>query len=201
MTALLTNAIPVASTGPAPGILALPARTAGHIPADSISVCAEAALLAWCVLLSVIDLRERRLPNILTGTGALSILGFAVATGRGAEAVAGALLLALPYLACHLIAPAAIGAGDMKLAVGLGGAAACGGTQAWVWAAITAPVLTAVVGVGYLIPRRHGVHRLGILPRRNPPPGLDTRASPADSAVPHGPSMCLSTVAALLLAH
>jgi leader peptidase (prepilin peptidase)/N-methyltransferase len=153
-----------------------------------ITFAARSALVLWCVVLSVIDLRERRLPNVLTATGAAGVLGFAAATGRGGAAITGALLLALPYLACHLLAPAAFGAGDVKLAVGLGGAAACGGAQAWVWAAITAPILTALLGGAYLVHRHIVMHR----------PGPNARASPGDSAVPHGPAMCLSTLAALL---
>lgn len=184
MPALLTNGLETASA-------------AAHLPVQARTLCAGVALAAWCTALSVIDLRERRLPNALTAAGAVSILGFAAATGRGAEAVAGALLLALPYLLCHLIAPAAIGAGDVKLAIGLGAAAACGGAQTWVWAAITAPILTAAVGVGCLIPWRKGISVLGFAPSRRP----DTHAPPTDSALPHGPAMCLSTVTALLLAH
>jgi leader peptidase (prepilin peptidase)/N-methyltransferase len=181
---------------------------------------AAAALVVWCGLLSAIDLRQRRLPNSLTVTGAVGVLAFAIATGRAGAAITGALLLALPYLACHLISPAAIGAGDVKLALGLGGAAACGGAQAWVWAAISAPVLTAVAGAALLVPwqrvtprldirthRRRGLQRDHVsgcegratAAGRDRGAGLGPRASPPDSAVPHGPSMCLSTVAALLM--
>lgn len=149
-----------------------------------MSLAAVAALLAltgWCIVLSVIDLREHRLPNALTGPGALTVLGVATATGRGAAAIVGALLLAAPYLAIHLSCPAAFGAGDVKLAVGLGAAAACGGAQVWVWAALTAPVLTALAG---------------ILTRVR---GLLARASPRNRAIPHGPAMCLATLGALLV--
>jgi leader peptidase (prepilin peptidase)/N-methyltransferase len=145
------------------------------------AVAALLALTGWCIVLSVIDLRERRLPNALTGPGALTVLGVAAATGRGTAAIVGALLLAAPYLAIHLACPAAFGAGDVKLAVGLGAAAACGGAQVWVWAALTAPALTALAGV---------------LTRVR---GLPARASPQDRAIPHGPAMCLATLGALLL--
>ncbi|WP_084530635.1 prepilin peptidase [Nocardia miyunensis] len=147
-----------------------------------ITVAAFLALTGWCVLLSVIDLRERRLPDALTGPGAATVLGVAAATGRGTAAALGALLLAAPYLVIHLVFPAAFGAGDVKLALGLGAAAACGGAQVWVWAALTAPVLTALAGV---------VVRVR---------GHPARAAPADRSIPHGPAMCLSTLAALVLA-
>lgn len=145
------------------------------------TVAAFLALTGWCVLLSVIDLRDRRLPNALTGAGAVTVLGVAAATGRGTAAIFGALLLAAPYLLIHLVFPAAFGAGDVKLAFGLGAAAACGGAQAWVWAALAAPVLTALAGM--LVRGR----------------GHPARAAPADRALPHGPAMCLATLTALLL--
>ncbi|WP_040825021.1 prepilin peptidase [Nocardia jiangxiensis] len=147
-----------------------------------LAVAAFLALTGWCVALSVIDLRERRLPNALTGPGAVTVLGAAAATGRGTAAVLGALLLAAPYLVIHLVFPAAFGAGDVKLALGLGAAAACGGAQVWVWAALTAPVLTALAGPLVRV-------------RAHP-----ARAAPADRAIPHGPAMCLATLGALLLA-
>src|SRR5258708_3408727 len=100
-------------------------------------------LAAWWAVLSVIDMQQRRLPNVLTGWGALIVLGYALFTTQFTAAVVGAALLVVPYLLVHLAVPAAFGAGDVKLAVGLGATAALGGAQAWVWAAVAAPVLTA----------------------------------------------------------
>ncbi|WP_308163274.1 prepilin peptidase [Nocardia alni] len=151
-----------------------------------LTVVAYASFVGWCFALCTVDLRERRLPNALTGAGAVGVLGFAAATGRGSVALVGALLLAAVYLTIHLIAPAAFGAGDVKLAVGLGGAAACGGAQTWVWAALGAPLLTALIGGAHLLLDRF---------RRR------SRMGSADSAVPHGPAMCLATIAALVLVH
>ncbi|WP_109526860.1 MULTISPECIES: prepilin peptidase [Nocardia] len=135
---------------------------------------ALATLTAWCAVLGWFDLRHRRLPNSLTTTGAAAILGYALGTTRFTVAVTGGLLLAALYLAIHLLAPAALGAGDVKLAVGLGAASALGGAQAWVWAALGAPTLTAAAGVAVLAARR------------------------ADHGVPHGPSMGLATLVALI---
>lgn len=104
------------------------------------------ALAAWCMALSVSDIRHRRLPDLLTGPGAAVVLGYAAGTGRLAAALVGAVLLSVPYLVVHLVTPAAFGAGDVKLAVGLGAAAGMCGGQAWVAAAVGAPVLTAVAG-------------------------------------------------------
>ncbi|WP_378731713.1 prepilin peptidase [Nocardia brasiliensis] len=151
-------------------------------------IVAFAALLAWCVVLSVIDFRQRRLPNSLTGWGALGVFGYALSTTQFTAALLGAALLAVPYLAVHLVLPTAFGAGDVKLAVGLGAAAALGGGQAWVWAALTAPLLTAAAGIVLL-----GMHR-----SRAPVDGAD---APRRLAVPHGPAMCLATVCALATAN
>ncbi|WP_019927053.1 A24 family peptidase [Nocardia sp. BMG111209] len=139
--------------------------------AESVTaVLAPVLLIAWCALLTVTDLRTRRLPNPLTAAGAVAVLGYAGVTGRLLPALLGALLLAGPYLVVHLAVPAAFGAGDVKLAVGLGAAAALGGAAVWVWSALAAPVLTAAAGVA-----RPGGAR----------------------AIPHGPAMCACTLAAL----
>ncbi|MEU6185303.1 prepilin peptidase [Nocardia sp. NPDC047038] len=144
-----------------------------------------AALTVWCAALTTFDLREGRLPNRLTGSGALVVLGYALHTKHFTAALLGALLLSAPYLLVHLAAPAALGAGDVKLAVMLGGATALGGARPWVWAALGAPALTACVALGALVRRR----AFGSRP-----------ADPGDSAltVPHGPAMCLATLLALL---
>lgn len=147
---------------------------------------AFAALTGWCAALSLNDLRQRRLPNALTGWGALAVFGYALFTTQFTAAVIGAALLAAPYAMLHFAAPACLGAGDAKLAIGLGAAAALGGAQAWVWAALAAPVLTASVGLAMLV--RHRISRIAMGSR--PPP--DT--------VAHGPSMCLATLFALAVA-
>lgn len=126
-------------------------------------------MVVWLVALSWYDIRQRRLPNLLTLPGAGVILVVAAGTGRGVPACAGAAALAALYLLVHLMAPAGMGAGDVKLAIGLGALAGCFGAAVWFLAALAAPLLTAVVG---LVLRR---------------------------AVPHGPSMCLATAGALLL--
>ncbi|WP_280492914.1 A24 family peptidase [Nocardia asiatica] len=144
-----------------------------------------AALTVWCAALTVFDLRERRLPNELTGSGVLTVLGYALITEQFAIALLGALLLSAPYLLVHLLAPAALGAGDVKLAVTLGAAAALGGPRTWVWAALGAPALTACLAVGALACRAAS--------------GAAVRGATA-LTVPHGPAMCTATLLALLSA-
>jgi leader peptidase (prepilin peptidase) / N-methyltransferase len=131
-------------------------------------------VLAWLAALSCYDVRQRRLPNALTLPGAAMILLAATVAGRGVVALAGALALAAVYLLVHLLAPAAMGAGDVKLAIGLGGLAGCFGAEVWFVAALAAPLLTALLGVA-------GTLRGAV-------------------GVPHGPSMCLATAAAAGLA-
>lgn len=135
---------------------------------------AGGCVLAWCVALSVYDIRERRLPTWLTLPGAVVFLAVAVVMGHGVPAVLGAAGLTALYLAIYLIAPTALGAGDVKLALAVGGLTGAFGYDVWVLAAIAAPLLTAVLGTVALIRR-------------------------TESSVPHGPSMCLSAVAALAL--
>jgi leader peptidase (prepilin peptidase)/N-methyltransferase len=131
-------------------------------------------VLVWLAALSGCDIAHRRLPNWLTLPGAAAILLVAVVAGRGWPALAGAAALSGVYLAVHLAAPAAMGAGDVKLAVGLGALTGLFGADVWFLAALAAPVLTAMWALAASL---RGVR-----------------------TVPHGPSMCLASVAALALA-
>ena len=136
---------------------------------------AGAFVSAWLVVLCVYDIRERRLPNWLTMPGALAILAVAAAVGCGVPALLGAIGLAGLYVVVHLISPAAMGAGDVKLAAGVGGLTGAFGFDVWALAAVIAPLLTAIWACIYVVRR-------------------------SETAVPHGPSMCLATVAATTLA-
>lgn len=136
------------------------------------------AVLIWLAVLSCYDIRQRRLPNLLTLPGAVAILVAAVLAGRGLPALAGSAALTGIYLLVHLMAPPAMGAGDVKLAIGLGGLAGCFGAEVWFLAALAAPLLTALWGVvGSLV---FGGARA--------------------ATVPHGPAMCLATAGAVSLA-
>src|ERR1700739_3419404 len=132
-----------------------------------------AVALLWMAALTGYDIRQRRLPNWLTLPGFAVILLVAAGSGAGAAAAPGAAALAAVYLLVHAAAPAAMGAGDVKLALGLGALTGCFGGGVWFLAAIGAPLLTAVIGnVAWL--------------------GWSART------VPHGPSMCAASAAALL---
>ncbi len=133
------------------------------------------AVLIWTVSLSVFDLRQRRLPNGLTLVGAVVILTVCAGYGRGSAAALGAVSLGGLYLAVHLGAPAGIGGGDVKLALGLGALTGALGVPVWLLAALGAPVLTVILGTVTALRQGTGL---------------------AGTVVPHGPSMCLASLAA-----
>ncbi|MCB0933803.1 MAG: prepilin peptidase [Mycobacterium sp.] len=134
-----------------------------------------AALLVWALTLSAVDIRERRLPNRLTLTGAVVIVAGAAAYGRGVGALVGGAALAGLYLLVHLLNPAGMGAGDVKLALGLGAFTGACGPEVWALATFGAPVLTAIVGAASVARGRSGI-------------------------TPHGPSMCVASLAAAAVA-
>ncbi len=158
-------------------------------------------LSGWCGILAVFDIRSRRLPNPLTLTGALAVLAYAVSAGQSGTALRGAALLAIPYLVVHLLWPAALGAGDVKLAVGLGAAAALGGTHAWMWSALVAPLFTAAAAIGLLLGQYVSAAWVRYTrPRASMPIPACARSPGAPAAaVPHGPAMCAATLLGLTL--
>lgn len=133
---------------------------------------AGTGVLAWWTVLCGYDVRYRRLPNWLTLPGAAVILLGAAAAGRGGPALGGAAALFAVYAVVHLATPAAMGAGDVKLALGTGALTGAFGPDVWVLAALAAPLLTAVCAVGVLTLR-------------------------TGRTVPHGPSMCLASAVAV----
>ena len=133
----------------------------------AVGIIGCVAVVVWAVTLSAIDIRHRRLPNPLTLGGAVVLPGVAAVAGRGLPALAGALALAALYLLVHLVAPTAMGAGDVKLALGLGALTGAFGADVWACAAVAAPLLTALLGLA----RGRG------------------------GPLPHGPSMCVASLA------
>jgi leader peptidase (prepilin peptidase)/N-methyltransferase len=132
-------------------------------------------VLVWLAALSIYDIRERRLPNWLTMPGAAVIVAAAAIHGRGAPAALGAVALFAVYVVVHLVSPAAMGAGDVKLAIGIGALTGTFGSDVWLLATLGAPLLTAGWAVVSVV-RRSG------------------------QTVPHGPSMCLAAATATALA-
>src|ERR1700757_4160965 len=105
------------------------------------------AALLWMGALTAYDIRQRRLPNWLTLPGFAVIMLVAAGSGHSRAAALGAGLLACVYLLAHVAAPAGMGAGDVKLALGLGALTACFGGDVWFLAAVGAPLLTAMIGL------------------------------------------------------
>ncbi|MGB3475962.1 MAG: A24 family peptidase [Mycobacterium sp.] len=139
-----------------------------------MEVVAAASVLVWLTLLSGYDIRQRRLPNWLTLPAAVLVPAVAAAVGRGPAALAGAAALTGVYLVVHLIAPAGLGAGDVKLAVALGALTGSFGADVWLLAAVSAPLLTGLCGLGVAMTGR-------------------------GRTVPHGPSMCLASAVSAVL--
>ena len=134
-----------------------------------------AAVLLWMAALAGYDVRCRRLPNWLTLPGFAVMVVVAACTGHGIGAILGATALGAAYLVVHLVSPTAMGGGDVKLALGLGALTGCFGADVWFLAALGAPLLTAAIGL---------LAWLGW----------------SATTVPHGPSMCLASIAAMNLA-
>ncbi|RZS43173.1 leader peptidase (prepilin peptidase)/N-methyltransferase [Herbihabitans rhizosphaerae] len=109
--------------------------------------------LAWlAVLLTVVDLRHRRLPDALTlpAYPVLAVLiAVAAAGGAGwplvARAVAGALLFWGVHAMVRRLVPGSLGAGDVKLAGVLGAVLGVLGWAALALAAVGAAVVTLVL--------------------------------------------------------
>ena len=116
-----------------------------------------AAAVGLLVPAAVIDVDERRLPDALVA-GALAALiatlAIGTAIGRPGDVnhtifsmVAGAIAMALPVLALHLVSPASMGFGDVKAAAVLGAAV---GTVDWRLGAVAlciAALCGATIGV------------------------------------------------------
>lgn len=133
------------------------------------------ALAWWLLAATAADVAARRLPNVLTLPGFAAIVGYGIVTDRVLVPLIGGALLAGIYAVAFVCAPRSIGAGDVKLASGVGAATAFGGGTCWLLAAVAALVVTAVVGVA-------------------------VRYRGGSEALPHGASMCGATLLALTIA-
>ncbi|MFD4367667.1 prepilin peptidase [Rhodococcus sp. NPDC058521] len=142
-----------------------------------VSMIAVTALVGWSIAASAVDIAVRRLPNVLTCAGFAAAVGYGVVTGAAATPVMGSALLSASYLAAYLCAPGSVGAGDVKLALGTGGAASFGGADCWLAAGAGAPLITALVGAGFALLRSRSM----------------------STSLPHGASMCLATVCSVLV--
>lgn len=119
---------------------------AGRVPPAWLP--AWLGLGALVVAGGAVDLAARRLPDAITGPAAVLALGALVPLGPAAllSGALGALLLGAVSGAVHLAAPAALGAGDVKLAPAVGAPLA-----AVSWGALAVVPLLAAVGVAGVV--------------------------------------------------
>jgi leader peptidase (prepilin peptidase) / N-methyltransferase len=119
-----------------------------------------ALTIALLVPAAVIDVEERRLPDVWVATALITLvvaLTGASASGRDVEVIgpiAGALAMMLPLLALHLVSPAAMGFGDVKAAAVLGAAL---GSVDWRLAAVALCVAALLGSVTGLAGRRRSI--------------------------------------------
>jgi len=128
----------------------------GHLPWWWLPV---SLVVAWfAVLLTAVDLKHRRLPNALTMTAypAVAATTALASTQAGWQLAQGAALgaaaLVLLYLTMHVLNPAAMGAGDVKLSGSQGAVLGALGWPAVALGALAAAVLTLLLNA--LTPRR-----------------------------------------------
>lgn len=135
----------------------------------------------WCVILSAIDFRHRRLPDVLTLPGAVVINLWALFADP--IWILGGLGWAALYLLTAVVM-GGIGGGDIKFALGLGTVAATGGMRGWVIAVVGASALTLLFAV-----------LVGVFVRTTRGESTQVR----DRRLPHGPGMALATIGGFLV--
>ncbi|MCX4764193.1 A24 family peptidase [Streptomyces sp. NBC_01275] len=155
----------------------LPSAAAPVLPAVTAGVCAVLAaatglrpeLAVWLllaplgVLLAVVDLRVQRLPDPLTLTlaaAALALLGPTALlpehAGHWTTALLGTLVLGGGYLLLHLVSPAGLAFGDVKLALGAGAVLGWYGWPTVTLGALAGFLLGALYGGALVVAGRAG---------------------------------------------
>jgi leader peptidase (prepilin peptidase)/N-methyltransferase len=166
------------------GVAAAWAVTGAGVGAALVPVRWLPALLAlgWlAVVAAVVDVLHHRLPDALTLPALPVALALLVPLGSAAvlRGVAGAAVAVAAHALLHFVAPAAMGAGDVKLAAPLGSVLAALSWPALVVAGLLAALLSGGVASAVLLSR--GLCRQ---PRSGRVRG---------GALPHGPSMLGAT--------
>lgn len=122
------------------------------------------AVTAVGTAISIVDLREKRIPNRMLLVAAPVVAALLVAgllvrrePDRLLAVLAGAAAMFALYFVIALIVPAAMGMGDVKLAALLGGALGAAGLTAWVVGLLAAFLIGGVVAIIALATRRVGL--------------------------------------------
>jgi leader peptidase (prepilin peptidase) / N-methyltransferase len=143
------------------------------------------ALAVAGVVLSVVDLVERRLPDVLVWPTAVAVALLLVAASlleghptAAIATVAGAIGLFGVYLVLALITPRGIGMGDVKLAAACGAALGCLGLRTWLLGLAAGFLLNGLAAVVALALRRTTLR----------------------GSIPFGPSMIAGVFVAMALA-
>lgn len=146
------------------------AWSGGAVPAPWLPVLLGFAVLG--VAAGAVDLRHRRLPDALTLPAFPAALLLLLPLGPGVvgRAVAGAAVAVATHAMVHLLAPPAMGAGDVKLAAPLGAVLAA---VSWPALALGALLAAVITGVGAAA-------------------GLGSGRLVAGAPLPHGASMVLA---------
>lgn len=114
---------------------------------------ATGVAIALLVPPAVVDVREQRLPDVWIATALIGLvvtLSAEAAFGGAVDLVgvaAGALVMFAPVVALHLASPAAMGFGDVKLSIVLGGALGAVDWRLAMVALSTAGLLGATYGI------------------------------------------------------
>ncbi|OIK24883.1 prepilin peptidase [Streptomyces malaysiense] len=151
----------------APAGLLLPALTAVVCAALAAATGPRPELLAWLplapvgVLLCAVDVRVRRLPDVLTlpfAAAALALLGLAALlpghAGHWPTALYGALVLGAAYTVLHLVNPGGMGLGDAKAALGAGAALGWYGWPTVLLGTFAAVLAGALFGYALVVVRK-----------------------------------------------
>ncbi len=102
---------------------------------------AVVAVTAWAGVLCVVDGRLLRLPDELTLPAVAAVI---VAADHPVSALAGAAAYAGLHWLVAAAVPGAVGGGDVKVCLALGAVGGQAGLEAWVSAAVLAPILGLV---------------------------------------------------------
>ncbi len=143
-------------TGVAFGVLVL------RVGADAV-LPAFLAVTAAGTAVAIVDLREKRIPNRMLVVAAPVVAALLVAGAllrgepeRLVGVLAGAAAMFVLYFVIALVAPAAMGMGDVKLAALLGGALGAVGLTGWLVGLLAAFLIGGVVAVVALVAGRVG---------------------------------------------
>ena len=197
------------------GRIALPLTTAAAFTAGALEYGATWSLLPLAVgfaalaAVSWADLRAYRIPDRIVFPALLATLGAATVvdlvespSGSVGRAAAGGAIFCGGLLAVHLVSPAGMGFGDVKLALLMGALIGWVADDVWellrgiLTALLVASLLGVVLGLGLA-----GVRRLS---GRDLLPDPDAAADPdrlASTTFPFGPALAVGTVVATLIHH